>query len=117
MKRNDVKSLLSDSLTPESGSGDSYNLLKENGVTYSFDPRFTDRVIDIIFSQALVVNRQLEFVRTLNNVFYKVAFAGVAAILLLLMSIFITDGSLTFNSLMGISDSFDENLITLLAGE
>ncbi len=117
MKRDDVRSLLSDSLRPESGPGDSYNLLKEHGASYSFGPGFTDRVVDKIFSQAIVINRQLEFVRTLNNVFYKVAFAGVAAILLLLMSIFFTDGSLTFNSLMGISNSFDENLITLLAGE
>jgi len=117
MKQDDVRRLLSDSLRPDSGAGDSYDLLKKYGISYSFGPRFTDRVLDKVFSQAVAVNRQLEFVRTLNNVFYKVAFAGVAAILLLLMSIFFTDGSLTFNSLMGISDSFDENLITLLAGE
>lgn len=109
--------MLAESLKPESGSDAPYRVLKEAGVIYSFGPRFTERVLDSVFNQALVINRQLEFVRTLNNVFYKVAFAGVAAILLLLMSIFFMDGSLTFNSLVGISDSFDENLITLLAGE
>jgi len=117
MKRDDLRTLLSDSLRPESGSGDSYNLLKEQGVSYSFGARFTERVIDTIFNQAIIVNRQIEFVRALNNVFYRVAFAGVAAILLLLISIFFVNGSLSFNSLMGISDIFDENLITLLAGE
>ena len=92
MKRDDVKRMLAESLSPDSGSDAPYKLLKEAGVSYSFGPRFTEGILDSIFNQAIVVNRQLEFVRTLNNVFYKVAFAGVAAILLLLMSIFFSEG-------------------------
>jgi hypothetical protein len=106
---------MSESLDPGTKTEGMPERLAADGVTYSFSDRFTERVIDRLLSQ-VVVNRQLEFSRTLNNVFYRVAFAGVAAIAVLLVSIFLMEGSLTFNSLVGITESFDENLISLLTG-
>ncbi|MBM3419884.1 MAG: hypothetical protein FJY11_01985 [Bacteroidetes bacterium] len=88
--------------------------LRSEGVEYSFGSEFTSKVIRRIYGGAIIVNRQMELVRSLNSVFYRVAFAGVAAIILLLISIFVMEGSLTFNSLVGISESYDETLIGLL---
>jgi len=115
MKSEKAKRLLAEALDPASDPHSSLSLLESAGVAYTFSQQFTERVMDQVFNQ--IVYRQTEFLRTLNNVFTRVAFAGVAAILLLLVSIFFMEGSLTFNSLVGISESFDENLISLLAGE
>jgi hypothetical protein len=115
MKPVEIFKLMSDSLNPDINTEEMPGRLASDGVSYSFRDGFTDRVIDILLSQ-VVVNRQLEFGRSLNNVFYRVAFAGVAAIAVLLLSIFLMEGSLTFNSLVGITESFDENLISLLTG-
>lgn len=115
MKPVELYKLMSDSLNPDVKTEGMPGRLAAEGVNYSFGERFTDKVIDRLLSQ-VVVNRQLEFGRSLNTVFYRVAFAGVAAIAVLLVSIFLMEGSLTFNSLVGITESFDENLIGLLTG-
>jgi hypothetical protein len=115
MKPIEILKMFSESMNPNARTGGFPSKLAAGGATYSFSERFTDRVIDRIFNET-VINRQIEFVRSLNNVFYRVAFAGVAAIAVLLLSIFLMEGSLTFNSLVGISESFDENLISLLTG-
>ena len=114
MKPTELLNLIEQNMLPEARAGDLRSRLEDAGVNYTFQTGFTERVIDRIFAQAIVVNRQLDFVRSLNNIFYRVAFAGVAAIIFLLISIFMMEGSLSFNSLVGISETVDENLITLL---
>lgn len=115
MKPVELFKMMSDSLNRDITTEGMPERLAASGVAYSFGERFADRVIDKLLSQ-VVVNRQIEFGRSLNSVFYRVAFAGVAAIAVLLVSIFLMEGSLTFNSLVGITESFDENLIGLLTG-
>jgi hypothetical protein len=115
MKRDELIKLLSEGLLPEERPEDMRERLTAAGVSYSYSEGFTGKVINRIFTQ-MAVNRQTEFLRSLNNVFYRVAFAGVAAIALLLLSIFFMEGSLSFNSLVGISDTFDENFVSLLTG-
>ena len=60
--------------------------------------------------------RDIEFVKSLNYVFYRIALPGVAAILLLLISIFLMEGSLSLNSFLGLGNSNDESIIYLLTG-
>jgi hypothetical protein len=45
-----------------------------------------------------------------------VALTGVAAIVILLISIFFVEGSISLNSLLGIGDTYDESIICLLTG-
>jgi hypothetical protein len=52
----------------------------------------------------------------MNFAFYRVALTGVAAIVLLLISIFLMEGSLSFNSFLGLKDNYDESIVCLLTG-
>ena len=58
-----------------------------------------------------------EFNRSLFTVFKRVALTGVAAIIILFLSIYLTDGSFTFNSLTGGDPYSDDNLVSYLLYE
>jgi hypothetical protein len=116
MKVSDFKELLIKSLDKESDSEEACKKIEEAGVTFNFRNGFRDRVLDKIYFAGSAVVREVEFVRNLNHVFYRIALTGVAAIVLLLISIFLMQGSISFNSFLGLGDSYDESIICLLTG-
>lgn len=116
MKPAEIKELIINSLSADKNADDTMRKLEEAGVKYSFSEGFRDKVLDRIFSKAVNVNREIEFVRSLNLIFYRIALTGVAAIAILLISIFLMEGSLSFNSFLGLSDSYDESIVCLLTG-
>jgi hypothetical protein len=116
MKKDKVKELIINSLSAKYDSENTLRKLEEAGVNYSFSEGFRDKIIDRIFSAAATVNREIEFARSMNSVFYRIALSGVAAIVILLISIFLKEGSLSINSFLGLSDSYDESIVYLLTG-
>ena len=66
--------------------------------------------------EGLTIVREVEDIKFMNLVFYRVAFTGVAAIVILLISIFLMEGSLSLNSLLGLRDNYDESIVCLLTG-
>ena len=64
----------------------------------------------------MTVNHEVEFVKYMNFAFYRIALTGVAAIVILLISIFFMEGSLSLNSFLGISNNYDESIVCLLTG-
>jgi hypothetical protein len=116
MKTSDLKNMIIDSLDKENASGEILSELEKSGISFSFRAGFREKVIDHIFTANRPVNREMEFVMSLKSVFYKIALTGVAAICLLLISIFITEGSLSLNSFIGLNDSWDESIICILTG-
>ena len=116
MKPVDVKKLMISSLSADTNSEDIMRKLEEEGVKYSFGEDFRDKVLLRIFSATATVNREVEFVKSMNSMFYRIALTGVAAIVILLISIFLTQGSLSFNSVLGLSNSYDESIVCLLTG-
>jgi len=116
MKRSELKDLIISSLSQDEPAGESVRKLENAGVDYTFKPDFRDKVLDRLFTAGYVVNREIEFVRSWNLAFYRIALSGVAAILLLLISIYVMEGSFSFNSLLGISDNYDESIVCLLTG-
>lgn len=116
MKSAEIKDLIIKSLSPENDSSETGKLLSEAGVTYSFSHGFRDKIIDRLFSAGIVVNREIDFVRSMNLAFYRIALTGVAAILILLVSIYFMEGSISLNSFLGLSDSYDESIVCLLTG-
>ena len=116
MKPAEIKELMISSLSADKDSGDVLKKLEDAGVKYSFSEGFRDKVLEKIFSAAITVNREVEFVRSMNSVFYRIALTGIAAIVLLLISIFLSEGSLSFNTFLGLKDSYDESIICLLTG-
>jgi hypothetical protein len=116
MKPAEVKELIIDSLSPDINPEDTVRKLEEAGVNYSFSESFRDKILDKIFSGAVSVNREVEFIRSMNTVFYRIVFTGVAAIVIMLISIFMMEDSLSFNSFLGLSDNHNESIVYLLTG-
>jgi hypothetical protein len=116
MKPAEIKDLIIKSLSSDSDSGDVLRKLEEAGVKYSFSDGFSSKVLNRIFSASVTVNREIDFIRSMNSVFYRIALTGVAAIVIMLISIFLMEGSLSFNSFLGLSDSYNESIVCLLTG-
>ena len=112
----EIKKLLISSLNDNPESEIVAEKLQQEGVSYDFSQGFTGRVLNRIFIADLKVTREIEFTDYLNFAFSRIALTGVAAIVLLLVSIFIMDGSLSFNSILGLSDSQEESMVYLLTG-
>ena len=116
MKTPQLKKLIIESLNADTDSEGIARKLEEEGISYNFSKGFSDKVIDKLFSASLKVNREVEFIKSMNYVFYRIALTGVAAIVILLISIFLMEGSVSFNSFLGLSDTYDESIVCLLTG-
>ena len=116
MKVSEIKELFYRSLDATAATADIPGKLEEGGVTFDFKAGFSDKVIDKIFATAVNVPQEVEFVKSLSYVFYRIALTGVAAIIVLLISIFLMEGSLSFNSFLGLSDTDGESIVCLITG-
>jgi hypothetical protein len=116
MDPSEIKKILFSSLKSETDTREVPGFLEKEGVSYSFSPDFGEKVLNKLFSAGLTINREVEFIRSMNFAFYRIALTGVAAIVLLIISIFLMDGSLSLNSFLGLSDNYDESIVCLLTG-
>lgn len=116
MKASEFKNLLIMSLDRESDPVEASRLIRDAGAEYSFSHRFSEKITDKLFNKGNEIIREVEFVRNLNFAFYRIALTGVAAIVLLLISIFLVEGSLSFDSFLGLGNSSDESIYFLLTG-
>jgi hypothetical protein len=116
MNPSEIKNLLISSLNADADTIEASRRLEEEGVTYNFSKNFGDKILNKLFLAGVTVNRELEFVKSMNFAFYRIALTGVAVIVVLLISIFLMEGSLSFNSFLGLSDSYDESIVCLLTG-
>jgi hypothetical protein len=114
MKAEEIKTLLLNSLSNEVQLEHQKQKLEEAGVIYSFSYGFTERVLERVFTVSESVYRKVDFTRYLNLTFYRIALTGAAAIVILLVSVYLMQGSLSFNSLLGLGDNYDESIICLL---
>jgi hypothetical protein len=117
MKREEIKNLVITSLDAESSAREIADTLDREGVTYDFSSGFTGKVIDKIFSASVTVNQEIEFVRSMNYAFKRIALTGIAAIILLMLSIFIMNGSFSLNSIFGLGNNYDETIVCMLTGK
>jgi hypothetical protein len=116
MNTSEIKKMMISSLNPDADALDVSRRLMEEGVSYDFSQTFGERIMDKLFSAGLKINREAESMKYMNFAFYRIALTGVAAIVVLLISIFIMEGSLSFNSFLGLSDNYDESIVCLLTG-
>jgi hypothetical protein len=116
MNHSEIKKLIISSLNADTDTTDLYRQLEEEGVSYNFSKNFAGKISDRLFSAGITINREVEFVKSFNFAFYRIALTGVAAIVVLLISIFLMEGSLSFNSFLGLSNSYDESIVSLLTG-
>jgi hypothetical protein len=117
MNKSEIKKLIVNSMDPETNTVETPEMLELSGVSYNFSESFGDKVLDKLFSAGITFTKQVEFVKYMNFAFYRVALTGIAAIIILLISIFLKEGSLSFNSFLGLNDNYDESIIALLTGK
>lgn len=116
MNVSEIKKIIVSSLNNEADTVEVSKRLEENGINYDFSPGFKDKVMNRLLSAGVTINREVEFVKYMNFAFYRIALTGVAAIVILLISIFMTEGSLSLNSFLGLSNNYDESIVSLLTG-
>jgi hypothetical protein len=116
MKAAEIKKLIIDSLNTGTDIEGIASKLEDEGLSYDFSKDFSDKVLDKIFTVSPAITRQIEFTKRLSTVFYRIAITGVAAIIMLLISIYLMEGTLSVNSFLGITDTFDESTICLITG-
>lgn|SRR4030042_916609 len=116
MKPSEIKKLIIGSMDEKTDPGEIARLLDDQGVSYDFRKGFAEKVTDRLFGAALTLSRDVEFTRNLNYVLFRIAITGVAAIVVLMLSIFFIQDSFSFNSFLGLGDSYDESIVYLLTG-
>jgi len=115
MNSSEIKKLMISSL--EDGTDNSAlssELQKVLG--YDFREGFEERVLGRISGEGTVPELQYEADRNLSLAFYRIALTGVAAIVFLTLSIFLNEGSLSFDSFLGLNDVYSESIVCLLTG-
>jgi len=82
-----------------------------------FDHSFTQRVMSRINQEKKRRIIEFDFMKDLNRVFTRVAISGVAAIVILLLTIYLTAGSFSLDTLSGTESYSEENIISYLLYE
>ena len=117
MERSELKKLIINSLNNDTDPAESCKRLQDKGVSFSFSNGFTDRVLDALAASGLVTMNKNEIEDSIRIIFYRIAIGGIAAILILFVSIMLSEGSFSLNSLLGLSNTYDESIISLLTGK
>jgi hypothetical protein len=115
MKTSEIKRLIISSLENEHDGEKAVSGIQE-ALAWDFSEGFEEKVLASLGNERSAVKRESEFNQTLSLVFYRVAFTAAAAIILLMLSIFLKEGSLSFDSLLGMSDGYSESIVCLLTG-
>jgi len=116
MKKEKLKELIIESLSGDEPDRDSLNQLEEAGLSYSFSNDFAQKVINRIYSAEQTRNINIEFTKLFYRTFYRIAITGIAAIILLLISLYLTQGSFSVDSFLGLGDGFEESILCVLTG-
>ena len=84
---------------------------------YSFSDGFHNRVMQAVSDEKKGKVISMDFTRSFTSMFNRIAVAGVAAILLLVISLYISHGSLNVNTFTGVDPISEDNLISVLLYE
>jgi len=115
--RSEIEKLLHSSLYPGADPEKVREEMQSLFPDYDFNSDFKDRIFKALFSGVLIVKRyEFEFLKSISWAFSRVAIISVAAIVLLLISIFITEDSFSLNAVLGLSETDDETILSMLTG-
>lgn len=116
MEDSKINMLILRSLEPDSDTREIAGELEDLGITYDFSEDFEYRIGEKILLSARGITRELEFTSSLFYIFKRIAVTGIAAIVLLLLSIYMMEGTFSLNSFLGLGNINDESLVYLLTG-
>jgi hypothetical protein len=113
MKNTKIKHLIVNSLGKENDDSKITLELLER-VDYDFGKSFEEKIIAKIFSGGKLI--KYEFDKRLRLAFRSVSIAAAAAVIFLMVSIFLNEGSLSIDALLGVEDDYSETIVHLLTG-
>lgn len=117
MNTDELKQLIINSLNEDVEPRISMNLLEKEGVVYDFNDDFEDRILCKLFGSHAILEREYDFTQFVNRWFSKIIISGAAAVILMFVTIFISEGnSFSLDSLIGLGDTYEEGMICLLGG-
>jgi len=121
MENSELKELIVNSLDSNADPAEAINRLQAEGVSFSFSEDVVGRVLDAVTATGLIAlndnDNDNEIAGSIRTIFYRIAIGGIAAILILFVSIVLSEGSFSLNSLLGLSNTYDESIISLLTGK
>ncbi|HKL67605.1 MAG TPA: hypothetical protein VJ877_06900 [Bacteroidales bacterium] len=114
MKEEKMKDLflksLTDDLNPDQRDALDAKLFPSDG----FNPGFRERVMKVILAGRVLQEKGRKyFDKSLNSLFVRVSLAGAAAIIVLVLSLLLSQGSLSYDTLLGIDNNVDGMLVSL----
>lgn len=109
-----LKELVLKVLTTDLNEKEQELLRKEAIPLYSFSNGFKESVMDRISKGSVALGLRPDFLSSFNEIFRRVAFTGVAAIIVLIIIMFVSQGSISYDTLLGIDATIDDPLISLL---
>lgn len=115
MNRGKLKDLLLRSLSSEPDNNEREIINREIITDHRFTEGFRERVMNRIVEGKIYINGKGEILRSFDKVFMRVAIPGAAAILILALSLLLSQGSLSYDTLLGIDNQVDGVLISLMA--
>ena len=84
---------------------------------YSFSNGFHSRVMQAVSNEKKGKVISMDFTRSFTSMFNRIAVAGVAVIALLVVSLYISHGSLNVNTFTGVEPVSQDNLVSVLLYE
>ena len=84
---------------------------------HSFSDGFHNRVMQAVSDEKKGKVMSIDFTRSFTSMFNRIAVAGVAVIVLLVISLYISHGSLNINTFTGVDPISEDNLISVLLYE
>jgi len=109
------KDILLRSISPGLEKNERSILEKELLTDHRFSKGFREKVMSSIVSGRMFVNGKREVLKSFDKIFMRVAIPGAAAIVILAVSILLSQGSLSYDTLLGIDNNVDGVLISLLS--
>ncbi len=114
MNNDDLRELLLHSIT-EDVSDKERRLIEEEAIyDYSFGNDFRERVMNRLEPVKTRLFSGIDFLRSFDIIFKRVALAGFTVIIILTISLLISQGSLSYDTLLGLDTHVDEGLVSLL---
>jgi hypothetical protein len=82
---------------------------------YDFSPGFTASVMQKLAGQVPGLYYE-SILLSMNSLFMRVVVTGIAAVILLAVSVFMSGGDFSFETLLGLGNTTEEGMISLLSG-
>jgi len=114
MKPEKLKDVFLQALTDDPDSDRRKVLEKELLTDHSFSEGFRESLMKKITSGEILLNGKRELIRSFDSIFLRVAIPAAAAVIILVLSILMSHGSLSYDLLLGIDNDVDGVLISLL---